>query len=562
MAAALSCVLIVGAPAPEFDQLVDSYFDAYFAYRPTEATTAGIHQYDAKYADTSAAGLAALADRLHDYRKRFEAIDPHGLPPAAAADRELVLSHIRSNLLELEVLRPHERNPSLSPQEANYSILQLRSREFAPPARRLASVIAREKRIPVSLAAARESLRNPPRVLTEIAIERMPGIIQDFEQDVRAAFASVSDEKLQDELCAANQAVITALKEYERFLREDLLPRSGGDFRIGAENLRLRLLYDEMVDIPLDRLLQIGYDDLRANQSAFRQTAARIDSTRPPLQVLGAMTRDHPTADGLLEEVRSGLAETRRFLVEHEIVTVPSPVLPLVAPTPPYKRSTSWASLDAPGPFEPTAREAYYFVTVPEPTWPAEKAREHLESFSRPALGNLTVHEAYPGHYVQFLWMQQAPSKARKLLTCESNVEGWAHYVEQMMIEGGFGAGKPELRLAQLHDALLRDARFIVGIELHTGKMEIDQAIDFFVREGYQTRTAAELEVRRGAAGPMFLDYTLGKLAILKLRADYKELRGDRFSLREFHDAFLKQGAPPVKLVRRALMGKDGPVLE
>jgi uncharacterized protein (DUF885 family) len=213
--------------------------------------------------------------------------------------------------------------------------------------------------------------------------------------------------------------------------------------------------------------------------------------------------------------------------------------------------------MDTPGPYETQAKEAYYFVTLPDPAWPAQRTQEYLESYSRPELANLSIHEAYPGHYIQFLWVQRAPSKVRKLIGCESNAEGWAHYVEQMMLDDGYGNGDPKLRLAQLQDALLRNARYIVAIQLHSGRMSYAEAVAFFMKEGYQTQSAAEFEVRRGTTQPQYLVYTLGKLAILKLRDDYQKLRTDKFCLQDFHDEFLKQGFPPIKLIRRAMVGDE-----
>lgn len=224
-------------------------------------------------------------------------------------------------------------------------------------------------------------------------------------------------------------------------------------------------------------------------------------------------------------------------------------------------RALTSASMDTPGPFEKVATEAFFNVTLPEANWPKQKIEEHLESFNRGTIISTAIHEAYPGHYVQFQWIKQAPSKARKLLGAGSNAEGWAHYCEQMMLDEGYGAGDPKLRLGQLQDALLRNARYIVGVEMHTGKMTFDQGIDFFVKEGYQTRANAERETKRGTSDPTYVVYTLGKLEILKLREDYKKMQGAKFTLREFHDNFMKQGFPPVKIVRRTLLGRDTPVL-
>ena len=224
-------------------------------------------------------------------------------------------------------------------------------------------------------------------------------------------------------------------------------------------------------------------------------------------------------------------------------------------------RALTTASMDTPGPYEKVAKEAFFNVTLPEKTWDAKQTEEYLEGFNRGTIISTAVHEVYPGHYVQFLWIAHAPTKVRKLLGCSSNAEGWAHYTEQMMLDEGYGKGDLKLRLGQLQDALLRNARFIAGIQMHTGKMTMEQAVEFFVKEGYQVRPVAEKEAKRGTSDPTYLVYTLGKLEILKLREDYKTMKGDKYTLQGFHDAFLQQGYPPVKIVRRALLGNDSPVL-
>jgi Bacterial protein of unknown function (DUF885) len=340
-----------------------------------------------------------------------------------------------------------------------------------------------------------------------------------------------------------------------------VLPRSNGDFRLGAEIYSKKLLFDEMVDTPLDRLLEIGYQDLRRNQNEFRRVAAQFEPGRTPQQVLQDLEKDHPPAGELLQTFRGILGGLRDFIIQHRIVTIPSPVLPIVEETPPFMRALTFASMDTPGPFETVAKEAYFNVTLPEPGWPKERVEEHLEAFNRGTIVSTATHEAYPGHYVQFLWLARAPSKVRKLLGCSSNAEGWAHYGEQMMLDEGYGNGDPELRLGQLQDALLRDARYIVGIQMHTGKMTYEQGVDFFVKEGYQPRANGERETKRGTSDPTYLYYTLGKLEILKLRDDYRRLKGNAFTLEGFHDAFLGQGYPPIRIVRRALLGNDSPVL-
>jgi len=217
--------------------------------------------------------------------------------------------------------------------------------------------------------------------------------------------------------------------------------------------------------------------------------------------------------------------------------------------------------MDTPGPYERVAKEAFFNVTTPEPGWSKEQVDSFMGQFNRNTMISVAIHEVYPGHYTQFLWTPYASSKVRKLIGCSSNAEGWAHYDEQMMLDEGYGNGDPKLRLGQIQDALLRNARYIVGISMHTGKMTYDQALDFFQKEGYQPKVVAEVETKRGTGDPTYLVYTLGKLQILKLREDYKKKMGDKFNLQEFHDSFLKAGFPPIKLIRESMLGDFGPAL-
>jgi uncharacterized protein (DUF885 family) len=217
--------------------------------------------------------------------------------------------------------------------------------------------------------------------------------------------------------------------------------------------------------------------------------------------------------------------------------------------------------MDTPGPYETEASEVFFNVTLPQTDWPAERVEDFLRGFHRGTILRTAIHEAYPGHYTQFLWMPQVPSRVRKLLGANSNAQGWAHYAEQMMLDEGYRGGDRRIRLGQIQDALLRDARYIVGIEMHTGKRTFEEAIEFFETEGYQTRETAERETKRGTSDPTYLYYTLGKLQILKLREDYRQMKGADFSLEEFHNSFMQQGFPPIKIVRQALLGDDSPPL-
>ena len=542
------------AAAGSAKSLTDRFFDEYyFPYNPSGATSAGIHTYDGRLEDFSRAAVRARVEILHKFEREFAA-QPED------ADRDLVLNYIRAALLDLETIRSWQRNPDNYSSGIAGSAFTIMSRTFAPPEARLKSLISRERAMPKMLMEARANLDNPPKIYTQIALEQLPGIVAFFEHDVPLAFGQVKEAKVLDQFHASNAAVIAALKDYENFLRADLLPRSNGDFRLGAENFSKKLAYEEMVDIPLDRLLQIGFDDLRANQRRLKEVAAKIDPGKTPRVVLDDLEKDHPPADQLLQAFRDECVKLRDFIVAKKIITLPSPVLPILEETPPFARALTFASMDTPGPYEKVATQAYFNVTLPEKDWPAERIEDYMHSFNRGTILSTADHEAYPGHYVQFLWMQRVHSRVRKLLGANSNAEGWAHYCEQMILDEGFSSDA-RMRLGQLQDALLRDARFIVGIEMHTGKMTMDQGVEFFEKEGYQPHESALKETKRGTSDPTYLYYTLGKLQILKLREDYRAMKGSQFSLEQFHDAFMQQGFPPIKIVRRALLGNDSPTL-
>jgi hypothetical protein len=558
----LACACFAQSRDADFSKLVDRFFDELvFRYDPGSATRAGFHQFDNLLASGSRAEVQSEIAQLKKSRAEAEAFDARGLSPGVAADRELLLSQIDGQLLSLESIRSWETNPNTYIGGASDAIFSIISRTFALPPERLRSVIAREKLIGRLLQSSRENLANPPRVYTELALEQLPGIVGFFQNDVPAAFKSVDDAALLAEFQNANQSVIDLLNSYATWLKSDLLPRSNGNFRIGAENYRKKLLYEEMVDTPVDRLLSIANADLRSNRSALQRVASQIDAKRKPAEVLQDLEKDHPATPELLTAFRDVLGGLRSFVVSHHIVTIPATAFPIVEESPPFMRAFSTASMDTPGPYEKVAKEAFFNVTLPDPTWKKAQVEEYLEGFNRGTIISTAVHEVYPGHYTQFLWLSNAPTKARKLMGVGSNAEGWAHYCEQMMLDEGYGNGDARLRLGQLQDALLRDARFIVGIQMHTGNMTVEQAIEFFVNEGLQVRPVAEKEAKRGTFDPTYLVYTLGKLQIMKLREDYKRMKGADYTLQGFHDAFLAQGVPPIKVVRRALLGNDSPVL-
>jgi uncharacterized protein (DUF885 family) len=555
-----------------FNSLADQYFDKYyFKFNPSQGTAAGFHQYDNQLEDYSKASLDQQITTLKNFQKVIAKIDPLQLSAPTRVDFTLVLNDINARLLSLENIRPWEKNPDIYSSGITNSIFVIMARTFAPPAERLKSVIAREKQVPAVFQAARQNLKNPPPIYVDVALEQIPGLIGFFQKDVPAAFKNVKDQALLGQFQVANQKVMDELKSYGQWMEKELKPQAHGDFRLGADNYGKKLLYDEDVDIPLPRLLEIGMANLRLNQQTFKETAAKLDPNKTPQQILEELEKDHPAPDKLLQTFRDTLGGLKNFLSQHNIVKLPSEVLPIVQETPPFARALTFASMDTPGPFEKVAKEAFFNVTLPESSWTPQEVEEHMSGFNRGTIISTAVHEVYPGHYTQFLWVPYAPSKVRKLLGCSSNAEGWAHYSEQMMLDEGYGrtAGVDQdhdtaflkLRLGQLQDALLRNARFIVGIQMHTGTMTFDQGVEFFVKEGYQSHTNGLRETKRGTSDPTYLYYTLGKLEILKLREDYKKKVGASFSLEKFHDEVLKQGFPPIKLLRQVMLGDNSPVL-
>lgn len=555
-----------GAPAStadasaDFNELVDRFFDLWYQFHPTEGTAAGFHQYDTKLEDFSRSSIDSEIAGLTKMQAQFDQVPAARLPQVAQGDLEFLQNSIRSRLLELQDIQMWRKDPESYLSNSSYSIFLIMRRDFAPQEERLRSVTARERQLPRAFKQARQNLKSPPRVFIEVTLEELPDTIGFFKKDVLQAFPKVKDWKALADFREANNAVIEALQQYQTFLKK-ALPTANGDFRIGAENYRKKLLYDEMVGIPLDRLLEIGYADLRQNQQKLKEVAARIDPKRTPREVLEELEKDHPPADQLLQTFRNVLGGLREFIEEKKIVTIPSKVPPIVEETPPFQRALTIASMDTPGAYETKATEAMFNVTAPEPGWKPQRVEAWMEGFNRGTIISTATHEVYPGHYTQFLWEQEAPSKTRKLFYSGTNAEGWAHYCEQMMLDEGYGDHDPKLRMGQVQDALLRDARYIAGIEMHTGKMTLDQAREFFVKEGYQTAPVADVESKRGTSDPTYLMYTLGKLQIMKLREDYRRKQGDKFSLQDFHDTFMRQGAVPLKIIREAMLGDSGSTL-
>lgn len=541
-----------------FAAVARDYLEDLYRRQPTQATYLGIHKYDHQLEDYSRQAVTDAAATIRRFREQVSAIDPAALGPVNQLDREQLLGAMDSRLLTLEVVRPWARDADTYSSGLTSTAYIMIKRAFAPPEERLRNLIAREAAMPAALLEARKNLDNPPRIYTEIAIDQLDGNREFFKTAVPQAFAAVTDKALLREFRAANDAVIAALADYKTWLQDDLLKRSNGTFAFGEETYRRKLAADEMIDVPLDELLAVAERDLRKNQAAFAETAKRIDPRRTPREVLSAVETNHPPPDRLLETTQAELDAIGRFMTDHRIVTIPKAPPARVEETPPFLRATTTASMDIPGPFETVADEAYYTMTLPDPKWSARETSEFMRQWYYALITNVSVHEVWPGHYLQFLYARDFPSDVRKVFGAASNSEGWAHYAEQMVIDEGFHADDPRYRLAQLQDALLRNARFIVGIRMHTRGMTMSEAEEFFIREGYQPAPMARSETRRGTSDATYGYYTMGKLMILKLREDYKVKMGAPYSLQGFHDTFIKLGPLPLPLIRKAMLGEVG----
>jgi uncharacterized protein (DUF885 family) len=547
-----------------FASFVDAYYDAFFTWNPSQGTAAGLHHYDTALEDRSAVAVANRIEALKKQQQTLAGLRSGKLSADEAIDAEVLDGALRAELLDLEVIQNWRKNPMLYVGTPGQAVDGLMKRTFAPAPVRLRSVIARLKATPALLLALRENVTNPPSEFTDLAIRMGEGSVGFFRDSVRdwAKEAAGGDARLLADFEAANAAAVKSFSETAEWLKKDLLPRSKGSYVIGAANFLDQLRYEELVEIPLDKLLAIGQANLKRDHDKFVATAKKIDPNKSPAEVMRMISDDHPTEADLIPSAKRTIEKIRQFIVEHHIVTIPSEVRPTITETPPYARNGSYASMDTPGAYETRATEAFYYVTPPEKDWSAKKKEELLRLFNPPVMQIVTIHEAFPGHYIQFLYAKQFPTKTRKLVGCGTNVEGWAHYCEQMMVEEGYGGGDPKIQLAQLSEALLRDCRFVVGIELHTKGMTVEEGGKFFEKEGFQEPSTGYEEARRGAYNPTYLYYTLGKLQIYKLREDCRKARGSDFRLEAFHNEFVKQGGIPIKLIRRILLpGDNGPTL-
>ncbi|HTT44463.1 MAG TPA: DUF885 domain-containing protein [Thermoplasmata archaeon] len=525
-----------------FDALERAVIDHLFVLQPGYAVGLGLHEYDGRLPDFSVAATDRWTRGADELLSRLSEVPEESLPSSRKSDRFLLTLLLESPLFDIRSVSDLERNPM------NYlgsvSLTQYLIRDYAPAAQRVEAIARTLEQVPRLLQDGRDRLRGPlPKPFVDLSLAIGSGLPAHLDEAQEFADRA----HLSEEVRAVRVPAVAAITEFLHWLREYQLPKAVPEFALGPTLYQQLLFVREGIEAPFEEIRRAGTADLARNQRRLDEIARASQRTVPEL--LDEMNQTHPTAEELIPTARSFVEETRRFVSDHGLVTVPEEARCRVDETPVWGRALSTASMNPPGPFDSTSSEGVYYVTPVDAKWTATQQDEWLRSLNRSILRNTTVHEVYPGHYLQFLHFRRTPgSLARKVYLSPSFVEGWAHYAEQLAVENGVGHDDRLAEVAQLHDALLRNTRLLVSIGLHTGGMTLEEATRLFQTEAHMERLPAEREAIRGTFNPEYFCYTLGKLAILNAR---HRLLATKFggSLRSFHDTLLALGCPPVGLL-------------
>jgi uncharacterized protein (DUF885 family) len=540
-----------------FRPLAKRILEEYRQFHPTQAASSGLHRFDGQLADYT---IASVGRYVASARKALQALDRieqgNGLSRAARLDLGVLRGLLLSEISELE----DQRLPQAFPPHHLFrlSVVNYLLRNYAPLDRRLRAVARLQAQIPRFLKDLRATTdRRLADTFYEMAEMAASGILDAYTRELPEWLGKAS-RATRSLVERTNEVAKGELKALVHDLSTKYKPRIKTEFALGRRKYERMIFAEHLARIPIERLQEVGRADLTANQAAFHETAKRIDPAKEPKEVLEDIERDHPTAEGLIEDTRAMLEEIRGYLIDQDIVSVPSEERAQVIETPRFYRFAT-AAMNSPGSFERVAKEAFYYVTPVEDSWTPEKREEWLRHLNYTSLRNISIHECYPGHYVHFLHRKRVRSPVLRSYYSYAFTEGWAHYCEAMMVEQGFGDLR--LNLAMLQDALLRDCRYLSSIGMHTAGWSWEDATRFFMENAHLDRLPAEREAKRGTWDPGYLNYTLGKLMIKKLRSDWMA-RNRGASVKQFHDAFLGLGAPPLGLAREHLLGPGaGPAL-
>jgi hypothetical protein len=538
---------------------VDKYLNFLYESLPTAASGDGVHIHDDRMEDLSRSGLEAQGRELGGFARRLDRISTRSLTAEEQLERRMLADEIRGRLFELEEVRPWERNPQCYAELLATSLAGQTLIEYAPLEERARRVVSKLLQTPRLIEAAEINIQDPAGIFIKLGAESFDGVGTFIEQDLPRAFRQLEDPHLLGDLADAATAATDAIRRYTSHLRDSLAPRSRASFRLGRARFEGRLRHQDGIVLGAEQLLAIAERELGAMQARFREVAGRVDAKAEPAEVWRRVKARHPAPGQLVEAVRDQLGDLLTFIERNDLVTVPDGEQVIVAPTPDFYRWT-FASVWAPGPFEPTSLPSWYYVTDVDPSWSPERAEEHLRDLNLATLWSVSVHEAYPGHFLHFGHQRQLERPLRKstLFAPVSFVEGWAHYGEQMMMEAGLGRDDDTLELGQIAEALVRLVRMVVGIKLHTEDLSVEQGVRLFREEAYLEEGSARREAERGTFDPAYVLYAAGRLMLLKLREDLRAREGSKFSLKSFHDRLLGHGSLPLWLHRTLMLGDTG----
>jgi uncharacterized protein (DUF885 family) len=539
-------------PLPHF---VDDYLRYLQEVHPTVAALDGVHTHDDLLEDLSRGAIEADTRALAGFARRLNEIGQDGLTAAEKVEHPILGAHIQARMFEAEEVRTWERNPQIYADILASSLAAQALFAYAPEAERARRVLSKLRQAPRLVQAARDNVKDPPGIFVKVGIETFRGTLTFIERDLPRAFAGVDDLHLLSDLADASTEAAAAIQGYVDYLEREQAPKARASFRLGRQKFERKLKLDEGLSLSADRLLAIAQRELAATQEEFRKAAGRLNGG-DPAEAWRTAKADHPAAGQLAKAAERQVSALAQFIERQKLVTIPAGEPVVVAPTPEFYR-WSFASMWTPGPFETKPARAYYYVTDVDRSWPPDRQEEHLRDFNYPTLWSISMHEVYPGHFLQYQHLRQVDSKVRKSLffAPASFMEGWAHYCEQMMLEAGFGRDDQTVRLGQLQEALIRLVRFIVGIRLHAEDLSVEQGVRMFRDDAFLEEGSARREAERGTFDPSYVVYTAGKLMLLKLRRDVKAQQGKEFSLRTFHDTLLGQGAAPFWAHRQLMLG-------
>ena len=551
-------------PSEPFPHFVDDYLTYLHEVFPSQASLDGVHLHDDLLEDLSRTAVDAHIRAMSGFSRRLRQIDASHLPPTERIEHPIVGANIEARMFDFETVRSWERNPQIYADAIGTSLASQALFAYAPEADRARRVVSKLRQVPRLVQAARDNIKECPGIFVKIGLETWRGTLKFIETDLPRAFARLDDLHILGDLADTSTEAAAAITRYVDYLETDLAPRAKASFRLGRENFEQKLRHEEGITLSADRLLAIALRELGEVQEEFRSVAGRLNGG-DPMTAWRQAKEKHPEPGKLAAAAQEQVQELLEFLQRQSIVTLPQSEPVVVAPSPEFYR-WAFASMWTPGPFESKPSRAYYYLTDVDRTWSPERQEEHMRDFNFPTLWNISIHEVYPGHFLHYQHLRQVESKVRKstFFAPSSFVEGWAHYCEQMMIEAGFRRGDATIKLGQLAEALVRLARFVVAIRLHCEDLSVEQGMRFFRDEAFLEEATARREAERGTFDATYLVYSVGKLAMLKLRRDYKEQQGSKYSLRSFHDAVLAQGSAPFWAHRRLLLDEasDAAVLE